>query len=138
MASMAISSATPSIGTQATAARGSATVQTESTAKSTDRNSPDTVKISQAAQAKLMHRQGLSIAVIASSLGTNVASVDGYLNIKAATQAAATPTAAPTEHAEPAAHTASEAQSAPTAQQPLAAITAPAAETEAITTAAKE
>jgi hypothetical protein len=50
----------------------------------------DTVKLSVAAQAKMMHRQGLSASVIAASLGTNVASIDGYLNIKVASQAAAT------------------------------------------------
>jgi hypothetical protein len=137
MASMAISSATPSYGTQATTAPKPAPAQTESTAKSTVRTSQDTVRISQAAQAKMMHRQGLSVAVIATSLGTNVASVDGYLNIKAATQAAATPTPAPTEQAETDAHTAPAAQAAPTAQAVPTTATAPAAVTEAPITAAK-
>jgi hypothetical protein len=49
----------------------------------------DTVKLSVAGQAKMMHRQGLSVSVIAASLGTNVASIDGYLNIKVPTQTAA-------------------------------------------------
>jgi hypothetical protein len=40
----------------------------------------------------MMHRQGLSASVIAASLGTSVASIDGYLNIKVATQAAAATT----------------------------------------------
>ncbi len=84
----------------------SSTVQTVSTGKTaptraastatTDQASgnlkEDTVKLSVAAQAKMMHRQGLSASVIAASLGTNVASVDGYLNIKVATQAAAATT----------------------------------------------
>jgi hypothetical protein len=48
------------------------------------------VVLSIAAQAKMMHRQGLSASVIAASLGTNVASIDGYLNIKVAAQIAPT------------------------------------------------
>jgi hypothetical protein len=48
----------------------------------------DTVKLSLAAQAKMMHRQGLSPAVIAANLGTNVKTVDSYLNLTASTTAA--------------------------------------------------
>ena len=52
----------------------------------------DTVKLSVAGQAKQMHQQGLSASVIAANLGTSVADVDGYLNIKVAAQATATTT----------------------------------------------
>jgi hypothetical protein len=63
---------------------------TATTSQASGNLKDDTVKLSVAAQAKMMHRQGLSASVIASSLGTNVASIDGYLNIKVAAQAAAT------------------------------------------------
>lgn len=80
---------------QITSTGKTASTQAASTA-STDQASgnlkEDTVKLSVAAQAKMMHRQGLSASVIAASLGTNVASIDGYLNIKVATQAVAATT----------------------------------------------
>jgi hypothetical protein len=61
----------------------------------------DTVKLSAAAQAESMHQAGQSISSIASSLGTNVSTVDSYLGI---TVAIAVPlTAAPAAHAAPAA-----------------------------------
>jgi hypothetical protein len=127
MASIAISSATPANAAQAAPIAKAAPVQTESTAK-TAVLQPDTVKLSAAAQAKMMHRAGQSPALIAATLGTNVAAVDGYLNIKVAVQAAATPTPAPTEQAEPA------AQVAPTAEAAPATTTAPAAAPEASAT----
>lgn len=42
----------------------------------------DTVKISAAAQARLLHQSGESVANIASSLGTSTATVDSYLGIQ--------------------------------------------------------
>jgi hypothetical protein len=57
---------------------------------------PDTVKLSAAAQARIMRQAGQSPALIAATLGTNVSSVDGYLGITVAKQAATPmPAAAP-------------------------------------------
>jgi hypothetical protein len=79
---------------------------------------PDTVKLSFAAQAKMMHRAGQGPALIAANLGTNVAAVDGYLNIKVAVQAPVTPAPAPVEHVEPAAQPAQKTEAAPAAPTP--------------------
>jgi hypothetical protein len=57
-------------------ASAAAPAQTSATLK------PDSVKLSMAGQAKLLHQQGKSPALIASSLGIKVADVDGYLGIK--------------------------------------------------------
>jgi predicted transcriptional regulator len=80
---------------QATSTAKTASANETSTTETSQTNSglkEDTVKLSLAAQVKLMHRQGQSASVIASSLGTSVTAVDGYLNIKVATQASATTT----------------------------------------------
>jgi hypothetical protein len=90
MASMAISGATPSSATQALSTAKAAPAQTEATEKAPVALKADTVKLSLAAQVKMMHRAGQSPALIAATLGTNVAAVDGYLNIKVTAQAAAT------------------------------------------------
>ncbi len=58
---------------------------------------PDTVKLSPAAQVRLLHRQGLSIAGIAASLGTNVTTIDSYLNVTAPKATANAPVAADTD-----------------------------------------
>jgi hypothetical protein len=100
MASIAISSATPAYATPAAANAKAAPAQAETTEKTPAVLKPDTVKLSSAAQAKMMHRAGQSPSLIAATLGTNVATVDGYLNIKMAVQAAAT--AAPAPAAQPA------------------------------------
>jgi hypothetical protein len=42
----------------------------------------DTVTLSMAAQAKVLHQSGKSVASIASALGTDTKTVDGYLGIK--------------------------------------------------------
>ena len=115
MASIAISSAQSPNLTLPAATGKSAPAQAETTVKTSTVLQPDTVKLSAAAQAKLMHRQGQSPALIAATLGTNVAAVDGYLNINVAKQTSAEPTPAPTEQAEPTDHVALAAQSAPTA-----------------------
>ena len=100
MASMAISAATSSSPVQATTSASVAAVHTEAVASSSSRLGSDTVKISVAAQAKMMHRQGMSPSVIASTLGAQVSDVNGYLGIKAATQtAAASSTPTPTVEA---------------------------------------
>ena len=74
---------------------------------------PDTVRLSAAAQAKLMHRQGQSLAVIAASLGTNVAAVDAYLGIKATAPTPAPATAEPKQPVATATPAASPAKPAP-------------------------
>ena len=111
MASMAISSAVLPNVTQAASASRTAPIEVESTQKAPPGLQPDTVKLSPAAMAKMMHRAGQSPALIAATLGTNVAAVDGYLNIKVAAQAVSTP--APAEQAEPAAQPATQAQAVP-------------------------
>ena len=99
MASIGISSATPSSATQGGAITRSAPAQAEIPAKASAVLQPDTVKLSAATQAKMMHRAGQSPALIAATLGTNLASVDGYLGITVAKQAATTPMPAATPQA---------------------------------------
>lgn len=94
----------------------------------------DTVKLSVAAQAKLMHQQGKSPALIAASLGVKVAAVDGYLGIKAAAPVAAETTVSktPTESAPlstPAPKT--EAPEAPEARAPSTPTAQPVAQASA-------
>jgi hypothetical protein len=101
MASMAISSAISPSPAQGAGTPKAASAQAETTSQPSSRLQEDTVKLSPAAQAKMMHRAGQSAALIAATLGTNVAAVDGYLNIKVAVQAPATPAVAPTAEAEP-------------------------------------
>lgn len=68
--------------TQVDSATKTAAAQTEQPTKTTDAASTkDTVQISAAAQAKLLHQQGQSVAVIAASLGTTAKTVDDYLGI---------------------------------------------------------
>src|ERR1035437_10839523 len=112
MASMAISSAVLPNVTQAASAARTAPIEVESAQKGPPGLQPDTVKLSPAAMAKMMHRAAQSPALIAATLGTNVASVDGYLNFKVAAPATATPTPAPAAQPDPAA----EAASAPPAK----------------------
>lgn len=57
-----------------------ATTQTTTT-QTTAAQEQDDVKLSAAAQAKLLHQQGQSVQVIASSLGATVKQVDDYLGI---------------------------------------------------------
>jgi DNA-binding NarL/FixJ family response regulator len=57
------------------------TTQAESATKTTAPSQEDTVKLSPMAQAKLLHQEGKSVAVIASSLGTDTKTVDDYLGI---------------------------------------------------------
>jgi hypothetical protein len=93
----------PSSATQAGSAVETAPTHTASTeaVKTSAGIKQDTVKLSLAAQIKMMHHQGQSAGQIAASLGTSVASVDGYLGVKAAQQApvASPAPAAPTESA---------------------------------------
>ena len=80
---------------QATARTGPAQAETATTPEE------DTVKLSASAQAETMHQAGQSISSIASSLGTDVSTIDSYLGI---TVAVAVPlTSAPSVHAAPAA-----------------------------------
>ena len=57
----------------------------------------DTVQISAAAQATLMHQSGQSVESIASSLGTGAATVDSYLGVAGADNLPAP--VSPTAHA---------------------------------------
>ncbi|MGA9668954.1 MAG: hypothetical protein WBQ94_07085 [Terracidiphilus sp.] len=92
MTSIAISNANLSSAEEASSTSRAAQPQAESAVKPAVLQ-PDTVKLSPAAQAKMMHRAGQSPALIAATLGTNIAAVDGYLNIKVAAQATVTPEA---------------------------------------------
>jgi hypothetical protein len=95
MSSIAFSSASPSnVAQMATTAR-TGPVQ----AGPIPAPEEDTVKLSAAAQAETMHQAGQSISSIASSLGTNVTTVDSYLGIAVAI--AVPLTAAPAAHATP-------------------------------------
>jgi hypothetical protein len=49
----------------------------------------------------MMHKAGQSPALIAATLGTNVASVDGYLGIKVAMRVVTTPVPAAASAAQP-------------------------------------
>jgi len=66
--------------TQVDSAVKAAVVQTEQPTKTTA-STKDTVEISAAAQAKLLHQQGQSVTVIAATLGTTAKTVDEYLGI---------------------------------------------------------
>jgi hypothetical protein len=68
--------------TQVDSAAKATAVQTEQPAKTTAVSSTkDTVQISAAAQAKLLHQAGQSVKSIASALGTDTKTVDDYLGI---------------------------------------------------------
>jgi hypothetical protein len=68
--------------TQIDSATKAVEVQAEQTAQTTTASAPqDTVRISDAAQARLLHQQGLSVSSIASALGTDSKTVDSYLGI---------------------------------------------------------
>jgi hypothetical protein len=127
----AISNATPSSAVQATATAKTAPVQDKTASSSQE----DTVKISQAAQAKLLHKQGESVSTIASSLGTDVSSIDGYLGIKATTQVAQASTSSTTSTS---ADTESTSTSPSTAQADSSAQTAAVSATVPIAATAAE
>ena len=114
MASMAISGTAPSNATQSVSTAKAAPAPAETTAKAVLQ--PDTVKLSPAAMAEMMHRAGQSPALIAATLGTNIAAVDGYLSIKVATQASPAPVVAPVEQKSTAAPAAN-VQPAPAKQE---------------------
>jgi response regulator of citrate/malate metabolism len=69
--------------TQVDSATKTAVVQTEQPASTTGTApaTTDTVQISAAAQAKILHQAGQSVNSIASALGTSVSTVDSYLGI---------------------------------------------------------
>jgi len=108
MASIAISGASSSNALQTAPKAVQVQVQAPADAHNTAILKPDTVKLSAAGMAKMMHRSGQSPALIAAALGTSVASVDGYLGIKVAVQATASAaaTATPATTTAPAASTA--------------------------------
>jgi hypothetical protein len=94
MSSMGITSALGNLSKAAQAASAAKTAPEASTAtaaKTSATLKPDIVKLSLAGQAKLLHQQGKSPGLIASSLGIKVADVDGYLGIKVAAPVAVTP-----------------------------------------------
>jgi hypothetical protein len=120
MASMGISSATQSNAMQSLPSAKAAPAQTSTNEKVPATLKPDTVRLSSAAQAKMMHRSGVSPALIAASLGTNVAVIDGYLNIKVAVPAVATSNPTPEAHVEPAGRAVGAEQAQPTTLVPIA------------------
>jgi DNA-binding NarL/FixJ family response regulator len=68
--------------TQVDSAAKTTAVQSEQPTKTTaTADTKDTVEISTAAQAKLLHQQGQSVKSIASALGTDTKTVDDYLGI---------------------------------------------------------
>ena len=98
MSSIGITSALSNLSKAGQAASTAKTAPEAPTARSAQTSAtlkPDSVKLSVAGQAKLLHQEGKSPGLIASSLGIKVADVDGYLGIRVAAPVAATP--APTE-----------------------------------------
>ncbi len=94
MSSIGITSALGNLSQAAQATSTAKTAPEASTATPAQTGAtlkPDTVKLSIVAQAKLLHQQGKSPALIASTLSLKVADVDGYLGIKVAAPAATTP-----------------------------------------------
>ncbi|MDR3775349.1 MAG: hypothetical protein P4K97_00515 [Terracidiphilus sp.] len=84
MASISFPTTTNSVPdrTQVDSTAKTTAVQTEQTTTTTATTAQeDSVKISAAAQAKLLHQQGQSVTVIAAALGTTTKAVDGYLGI---------------------------------------------------------
>jgi hypothetical protein len=112
----------------ASTAKSSPEASTAPAAQASATLKPDVVELSVAGQAKQMHQQGKSASLIAASLGVKVADVDGYLGIKVATTAAATPAASssPTESAPTAAPAAKAEQ--PAATVPASTTAQPAAQ----------
>jgi len=116
MASIAFSNVTSASAAQAVTTAKAAPVQAATADKVSGELQPDTVKLSLAAQAKLMHREGQSPALIAANLGANISDVNSYLGITTATtsavMAAAVSQAAPAATATPAATSESPAPAA--------------------------
>ena len=81
MSSLAISSVTSSNDTQTAVAARTPGTQTKTPATVAAKVPEDTVKLSEAAQAKQMHSSGQSVSAIATALGTSVSTVDSYLGI---------------------------------------------------------
>jgi hypothetical protein len=65
----------------ANAAQASITTAPAATTETVTTGQVDSVQLSVAAQAKLLHKEGQNVATIAASLGTNANTVDGYLGI---------------------------------------------------------
>lgn len=125
MASIAITGVTPPSATQSIGTVNVAQEPVQAATSLPKTLQPDTVTLSVAAQAKMMHRAGQSPSLIAATLGTNVAAVDGYLNIKVAPQPAATPALPSAEQAAPAAESRSTTQPDPNTQPVTPASTTP-------------
>lgn len=104
MSSVGLSTAlsNSSHSSQAVAAVNIAPVEPPPTSKAAPALEQDTVKLSPAAQAKLLHREGLSVTRIATSLGTSVSAIDKYLNIAVPKPVANTATAAASKPPAPA------------------------------------
>jgi hypothetical protein len=75
---MAISISSPLSATPTAASPSSST---PATAQPTQKDSIDTVRLSQDAQVHLLKQQGQSLSQIATNLSISVATVDGYLGI---------------------------------------------------------
>jgi hypothetical protein len=95
----------------------------------------DTVKLSLAANIKLLYHQGRSPSAIASTLGISVKQVNGYIPGASSTiPTAATPQAAPVDTSMPAAATAS--NEAPASQTPAPQLPATPGEAAAVSSKA--
>jgi len=103
MSSIGIRSALGNLSQATSTAKTASEASTATRSQTSATLKPDTVRLSIAAQAKQMHQQGKSPALIASTLSIKVADVDGYLGIKVSAPAAATP--APSEASTKAAST---------------------------------
>jgi hypothetical protein len=73
-------SATASYSASGSSTSATSTTSTETQA-ATAQQQEETVKLSSAAQAKLLHQQGQSVTAIAASLGTTTKQVNDYLGI---------------------------------------------------------
>lgn len=91
MSSIGVTSALGNVPQAASTAKAAPEASAAAPAQTSPTFKQDTVKLSMAGQARLLHQQGKSPGLIASSLGIKVADVDGYLGIKVAAPVAVTP-----------------------------------------------
>jgi hypothetical protein len=81
MASVALFTTASNLYNTAELPATTSSTQTGAATKAATDSQEDTVKLSTAAQAKLLYKQGQSVSAIASSLGTTAKEVDDYLGI---------------------------------------------------------
>ena len=108
----------------ASTAKAAPEIRTATYAETGTTLKPDSVRLSMAGQAKLLHQQGTSPALIASSLGIKVADVDGYLGIKvAATPAPSEASTTSASTSQPVAQTEAPEATVPSSPRPQPAAT---------------